>query len=123
MLQNKVSWRGWMEMLQISLYFYCHSDIHVLPMYKKSLSSLELCFCALAMQIHQNQAFYNHQSMTKFCFRRENGRSRTFTVIAAKEWNRQGYIKFLYLSPTFLTSYQRSLEKEKQQRRGISPYF
>lgn len=39
---------------------------------------------------------------------------RTFTVIADKEGYRQGYIEFLYLSPTFLTSCQRSLEKGEQ---------
>lgn len=39
---------------------------------------------------------------------------RIFTVIADKEWNRQGYIEFLYLSPTFLTSCQGSLETEEQ---------
>lgn len=39
---------------------------------------------------------------------------RTFTVLADKVWNRQEYTKFLYLSSAFLTSCQRSLEKEEQ---------
>lgn len=40
---------------------------------------------------------------------------RTFTVIADKEWNRQGYTEFLHLSTTFLTNCQRSLEKEERE--------
>lgn len=63
-------------MLQINLYFYCHSDTQIISIYKISLSSLELCFCALAIQTHQNQAFCNHQSITWSCFRKGNDKPK-----------------------------------------------
>lgn len=118
--QNKVSGRGWMEMLQISLYFYCHSDIEISSIYKNlwalwnSVFVLWLCKptkTRLSTIISQLHGSVSEEGMAN---------PRTFIVIADKEWNRQGYIEFLYLSPSFLTSCQRSLEKEKEQKRGVS---
>lgn len=59
---------------------------------------------SLSAVISQLHAFVSEEGMAN---------PRTFTVTADKEWNRQGYIEFLYLSPTFFTRCQGSLEKDR----------